>query len=175
MRVAVVPACTIRSRSGSADSAVRRRAAQELTVFFAVYLSSRISGDSRSFSSTGCTRVACDSQLPIRILPRFHDDSLEQQPTAMPRSTTKKKKVGARSRAKATVARKKPAAAKRPATAPPQSQDTSTAGHAIGDRVSHQKFGDGVVTALDGEKLTIRFADGRTRQIIDYYVKHRSK
>ena len=93
----------------------------------------------------------------------------------MPRSSTKKKKVGARSKAKARVARKKPAATKLPATSPPQSLGTSTAGYAIGDRVSHQKFGDGVVTALDGEKLTIRFADGRTKQIIDYYVKHRSK
>ena len=93
----------------------------------------------------------------------------------MPRSSTKKKKVGARAKAKASLAKKKPVAAKRSATSPPQSQGTSTAGYSIGDRVSHQKFGDGVVTALDGEKLTIRFADGRTKQIIDYYVKHRSK
>jgi hypothetical protein len=93
----------------------------------------------------------------------------------MPRSITKKKKVAARSKAKATVARKKPAAAKLPATSSLQPQATSTAGYAVGDRVSHQKFGAGVVTALDGEKLTIRFADGRTKQIIDYYVTRRSK
>ena len=94
----------------------------------------------------------------------------------MPRSTSKKKKVSARSKAKATVTRKTPSAPKRPATSPSEPQDTSTTpGYAIGDRVSHQQFGDGVITALDGEKLTIKFADGRTKQIIDYYVKRRSK
>jgi DNA helicase-2/ATP-dependent DNA helicase PcrA len=94
----------------------------------------------------------------------------------MPRSTSKKKKVSTRSKAKATVARKTPSAPKRPATSPSESQDTSTTpGYAIGDRVSHQQFGGGVITALDGEKLTIKFGDGRTKQIIDYYVKRRSK
>ena len=94
----------------------------------------------------------------------------------MPRSTSKKKKVSARSKAKATVTRKTPSAAKRPATSPSEPQDTSTTpGYAIGDHVSHQQFGDGVINALDGEKLTIKFADGRTKQIIDYYVKRRSK
>ena len=27
------------------------------------------------------------------------------------------------------------------------------------------------MTAVDGEKLTIKFADGRVKQIVDYYVK----
>jgi len=34
-------------------------------------------------------------------------------------------------------------------------------------------FGEGVVKAIDGERLTIRFKDGRVKQILDYYVKHR--
>ena len=46
-----------------------------------------------------------------------------------------------------------------------------TSAFAIKDRVSHRLFGDGVVIAVDGEKLTIKFADGRVKQIVDYYVK----
>ena len=34
-------------------------------------------------------------------------------------------------------------------------------------------FGDGTVTAVDGDKLLIKFKDGRVKQIVDYYVKHR--
>ena len=37
------------------------------------------------------------------------------------------------------------------------------------------RFGDGIVTAVDGEKLTIKFADGREKQILDYYLKRRGK
>ncbi len=44
---------------------------------------------------------------------------------------------------------------------------------AAGERVSHPKFGNGVVTAIDGDKLTIEFTGKVTKQIVDYYVKHR--
>jgi hypothetical protein len=45
--------------------------------------------------------------------------------------------------------------------------------YSTGTAVSHPQFGHGVVTAIDGDKLTIKFADGRVKQIIDYYVKPR--
>jgi hypothetical protein len=48
-------------------------------------------------------------------------------------------------------------------------------GYAAGERVSHPLFGDGTVTAVDGDKLTIKFQDGRVKQIVDYYAKHRSR
>ena len=75
------------------------------------------------------------------------------------------------------------AASKRTERSPPKSvpQETpaletvSTSGYAIGDPISHPQFGDGAVTAIDGEKLTIQFADGRVKQILDYYVKRRSR
>jgi hypothetical protein len=43
-----------------------------------------------------------------------------------------------------------------------------------GDRVSHPKFGNGVVTAIDADKLTIRFARNVVKQVVDYYVKRRA-
>jgi len=44
---------------------------------------------------------------------------------------------------------------------------------AVGDGVSHPKFGNGIVTAIDGDKLTIEFTGKMTKQIVDYYVKRR--
>ena len=44
---------------------------------------------------------------------------------------------------------------------------------ATGDPVSHPKFGNGIVTAIDGDKLTIEFTAKVTKQIVDYYVKRR--
>ena len=46
--------------------------------------------------------------------------------------------------------------------------------YAIGDRVSHPKFGHGIVRAIDADKLTIEFAGKVVKQIVDYYVKRRS-
>lgn len=48
-------------------------------------------------------------------------------------------------------------------------------GYAIGDPISHPQFGDGVIVAIDGEKLTIKFADGRVKQILGSYVKRRRR
>ena len=45
----------------------------------------------------------------------------------------------------------------------------------VGERVTHPNFGNGVVKAIDGDKLTIQFARNITKQIVDYYVKHRTK
>jgi PcrA/UvrD helicase-like protein len=44
---------------------------------------------------------------------------------------------------------------------------------AIGDEIAHPQFGAGTVTEIDGEKLTIDFANRGTKQIIDYYVQRR--
>ena len=44
---------------------------------------------------------------------------------------------------------------------------------AIGDGIAHPQFGAGIVTEIDGEKLTIDFANRGTKQIIDYYVQRR--
>jgi hypothetical protein len=41
----------------------------------------------------------------------------------------------------------------------------------IGDHISHVQFGEGSATEIDGAKLTINFASGGTKQIVDYYVK----
>jgi hypothetical protein len=62
---------------------------------------------------------------------------------------------------------------------PPARQETEIApagsDYAIGEGITHAQFGDVLVTAIDGEKLTIKFSDGRTKVIVDYYAKHRSE
>jgi hypothetical protein len=45
--------------------------------------------------------------------------------------------------------------------------------YAVGDHISHPIFGDGTVTAIDQNKLTVEFPDSVTKQILDGYVKRR--
>jgi hypothetical protein len=47
------------------------------------------------------------------------------------------------------------------------------AGYVAGDIITHPMFGEGTVTAVDADKLTIKFKDGRVKQIVEYYVKRR--
>jgi hypothetical protein len=53
------------------------------------------------------------------------------------------------------------------------SPSVPTTEYAVGDDIAHPQFGDGTVTDTDGDKLTIKFADGRVKQILDSYVKRR--
>ena len=46
--------------------------------------------------------------------------------------------------------------------------------YTVGDHISHPLFGHGTVTAIDENKLTIKFPESVTKQIIDAYVTHRS-
>jgi hypothetical protein len=56
---------------------------------------------------------------------------------------------------------------------PADSAPVGTSKCAAGDEVVHPHFGDGTITDIEGEKLTIKFADDRSKQILDYYVKRR--
>ena len=47
-----------------------------------------------------------------------------------------------------------------------------TSKYTVGDQISHPMFGDGTVTAINADKLTIEFADSVSKQIVDDYVKH---
>ena len=40
-----------------------------------------------------------------------------------------------------------------------------------GDRVFHQKFGNGSVTAIDGNKLTIQFDHAGEKRVVDSFVE----
>ena len=40
-----------------------------------------------------------------------------------------------------------------------------------GDRVFHQKFGNGNVTAIDGNKLTIQFDKAGEKRVVDLFVE----
>ena len=41
----------------------------------------------------------------------------------------------------------------------------------VGARVFHQKFGNGNVTAVDGNKLTIRFDKAGEKRVVDSFVE----
>jgi DNA helicase-2/ATP-dependent DNA helicase PcrA len=51
-----------------------------------------------------------------------------------------------------------------------KSTGTSSA-FAVGDRVFHQKFGNGNVAAVDGNKLTIRFDKAGEKRVVDSFVE----
>jgi DNA helicase II / ATP-dependent DNA helicase PcrA len=44
------------------------------------------------------------------------------------------------------------------------------AGFKVGDRALHAKFGEGTVTHVDGEKLTIEFDNGDRKRVVDSFV-----
>jgi hypothetical protein len=46
----------------------------------------------------------------------------------------------------------------------------SPSAFAVGARVFHQKFGNGIVTAIDGNKLTIRFDRAGEKRVVDSFV-----
>jgi hypothetical protein len=70
------------------------------------------------------------------------------------------------------TAKKKSAPVARAGTSA-QSPPATQSDFSVGDSISHPKFGNGIVTAIDGDKLTIEFDGKVTKQIVDYYVKHR--
>ena len=41
----------------------------------------------------------------------------------------------------------------------------------VGDRVFHQKFGNGNVVAVDGNKLTIAFDKAGEKRVVDSFVE----
>jgi hypothetical protein len=87
----------------------------------------------------------------------------------MPRTPAKKPKP------KTSPKKAKPVAAPESKSSDAERPAEKTTGYAAGDRITHPQFGDGTVTAIDADKLTIKFADGRVKQIVDYYVKRREQ
>ncbi len=47
----------------------------------------------------------------------------------------------------------------------------TTSSFAVGARVFHQKFGNGNVTAVDGNKLTIKFDKAGEKRVVDSFVE----
>ena len=47
----------------------------------------------------------------------------------------------------------------------------ATSAYSVGDRVFHLKFGNGNVTAVDGNKLTIRFDKAGEKRVVDSFVE----
>ena len=51
-------------------------------------------------------------------------------------------------------------------------KSTGTASEfAVGDRVFHQKFGNGNVIVVDGNKLTIQFDKAGEKKVVDSFVR----
>jgi DNA helicase-2/ATP-dependent DNA helicase PcrA len=51
-------------------------------------------------------------------------------------------------------------------------KSSASASHfAVGERVFHQKFGNGNVTAVDGNKLTIKFDHAGEKRVVDSFVE----
>ena len=77
-----------------------------------------------------------------------------------------KAKKPAKPRAKRASALKAVAAAKQAtlesSEAAPSSPAPSVSEYAVGDQIFHPMFGDGTVKAIDGDKLTIKFAGNIT-------------
>jgi hypothetical protein len=89
----------------------------------------------------------------------------------MPRTTPKKPPTKPRPR------NARPAATATEEQAPSEAEHPAAkaTGYAAGDLVFHPMFGDGTVTAVDANKLTIRFEGGRERHIVDTFVKRRPR
>jgi DNA helicase-2/ATP-dependent DNA helicase PcrA len=69
---------------------------------------------------------------------------------------------------------KSPARASKPLTIEGElvAKSTGAASHfAVGERVFHQKFGNGNVTAVDGNKLTIKFDHAGEKRVVDTFVE----
>ncbi|MGE0522648.1 MAG: ATP-dependent helicase [Variibacter sp.] len=47
----------------------------------------------------------------------------------------------------------------------------TTSAYGVGDRVFHQKFGNGNVTAVDGNKLTIAFDKAGEKRVVDSFIE----
>ena len=43
--------------------------------------------------------------------------------------------------------------------------------YAVGERVFHQKFGNGNVTAIDGNKLTVAFDRAGEKRVVNSFVQ----
>jgi DNA helicase II / ATP-dependent DNA helicase PcrA len=51
------------------------------------------------------------------------------------------------------------------------SEPSATGAYGVGDRVFHQKFGPGAVTAVEGNKLTVAFDHAGEKRVIDTFVE----
>jgi hypothetical protein len=60
-----------------------------------------------------------------------------------------------------------------PVEAPTASVASLSHNYVAGSKVTHPMFGDGTVTAVDLERLTIKFKGGREKLIVAAFVKPR--
>ena len=90
---------------------------------------------------------------------------------AKPAAKSASKPAAAKAGAK-PAAKKAPRAKKVPA--PPPEPIPYVSAYEVGNKVSHPMFGDGKVTAIDDEQLSIAFAGG-DKVVLDSFVKKSGK
>jgi DNA helicase-2/ATP-dependent DNA helicase PcrA len=97
-----------------------------------------------------------------------NEDLSHLSPAARGRSGEARSGAGARRSASSTAARRLPLTIEGELVA--KSTGTISA-FTLGDRVFHQKFGNGNVTAIDGNKLTIQFDKAGEKRVVDSFVE----
>ncbi len=106
------------------------------------------------FSEDGARYVADDDEADLSALPRSEGRSSNA------RSGGSSRNPGATARIPLTIEGELVA----------KSTGTTSA-FTLGDRVFHQKFGNGNVTAIDGNKLTIQFDRAGEKRVVDSFVE----
>jgi DNA helicase-2/ATP-dependent DNA helicase PcrA len=100
------------------------------------------------------------------VQPDYDDDASSSPPPLRGRSAGSSGRGGARSNKRAE--RRTPLTIEGELVA----KSTGVASDfAVGDRVFHQKFGNGNVTLVDGNKLTIRFDKAGEKRVVDSFVE----
>jgi hypothetical protein len=78
-----------------------------------------------------------------------------------------------------SIARPKKSPSKKPAARSPKAAVAAAAekvvlsAFSVGDHIAHHQFGEGEVLAIRDDKLTIEFATGGTKEILESFVKTR--
>ena len=110
----------------------------------------------------------------------FGTSRFDRQPAAQPFTSTyqtpgwqRAQQNWSRSDEKAKKRQNQPSHARGPITIDGELVASSTAkapGFRNGSRIRHEKFGDGTVTNVDGNKLTISFDDGSSKRVVASFV-----
>jgi DNA helicase-2/ATP-dependent DNA helicase PcrA len=120
------------------------------------------------FSESGAPRYTPDGVFDQRE--EYDEDGSARSDHLSPggRGRPGAARSGEGARAKANAPRRAPLTIEGELIA--KSTGTSSA-YSVGDRVFHLKFGNGNVTAVDGNKLTIRFDKAGEKRVVDSFVE----
>jgi DNA helicase-2/ATP-dependent DNA helicase PcrA len=107
---------------------------------------------------------------------RFIDDDAAHSEQSPPRSWGRAReggRAGSHTSRKTGTGKGRFAARREPLTIEGElvAKSTGTSPFSVGDRVFHIKFGNGNITAIDGNKLTIQFDKAGEKRVVDSFVE----